>query len=53
MGIFKIIERLNDKGANRIRPGKRSAGGVSWLVSRPRKKLTKSLIATRNYAMAA
>lgn len=28
-------------GANRIRPDRGSVGGVSWLVSRPRKKLTK------------
>lgn len=31
----------------------RSGSGVSWLVSWPRKKLTKNLVADANLAMAA
>jgi hypothetical protein len=31
----------------------RSVGGVPWLVSWPRKKLTKNLVADANLAMAA
>lgn len=41
------------QGANWIRPGAGSPGGVSWLVSRPRKKLIKTSSANNNLALAA
>lgn len=44
-GRFRIVVRImrtpTCSGANWVRPGSRTASGVSWLVSRPRKKPTK------------
>lgn len=41
------------QGANWNRPDAGRVSGVSWLISRPRKKLIKTIIANNNLALAA